>query len=972
MDDPFGTSALRSRVLDAWRASAARFREDANAEEDLVRGGYRDRVLIELAANAADAAAAAGVAGRLRFELREDMLIVANTGAPLDAAGVEALSTLRASAKREPGGSVGRFGVGFAAVLAITDAPRVASRSGGVRWSADETRTRIRELSGGVADEMARRADGVPVLRLPFPDHALPETEWDTVVALPLRDDTAEELVRRLLTDLDAALLLTLPALSTIEIVVDGAIRVMHARRDGEDVVIDEDGEATRWRVVTTTGRVHPHLLSDRPIEERSQSEYAVTWAVPVDVTGRPSLLPSSMPAVVHAPTPTDESVQLPVLLIATLPLDPTRRHVAPGPLTDHLVRAAASLYAQLLQRLPADPAVLDLVPQGLPGSEIDAQLRRAIAEVLPDKPFLGPDRLRPRDAVVADAPAGAIDVLDDVIGGLLPSEWSGRQAVLAVLGVRLLSLADLSDALGGLDRPSSWWRELYDGLASGHLGGPERDALGTLPVPLADGRLVVGPRGVLVPTDDVPGETLVALGLRAVDPGAAHDVLVLLGAVEATPRAVLEDPVVREAVARSYDSDDPAPLADAVLGLIGAAQLRPGDMPWLGDLALTGRDGEVYAASELLLPGSPLADIAMDDAPFGVIADDLVERWGADVLAAAGALTTFAMVREHDALGPAHDLDGDEDWWATLPAGASVPDMVAVRDLELVDPTRWDDALDLLATPPLRDAIVEPVLVEIEGRRMSVRSYAAWWLSRHPVLGGREPRELALSDELTGLYDAAPQRFDAAFLRAIGVRVSVDDLVADREGVADLLDRLADSSRTVTRSMLSIVHAAIASSEVAREAPAPDAVRAVRVDEIAVVRANTAVIVDAPDLLPLVGSRAVVPVPLSLAADLADVLAVSTASELGAYRVVSKGSKQDDHLLHDELLVEDADGARIRVPWRLVDGELHIDAVNTPFGLGRGRAWQSGEWSRRHLLTELLDRPYAQAELLAESDLDG
>ncbi|HYH25688.1 MAG TPA: hypothetical protein VD834_10105, partial [Blastococcus sp.] len=61
--DPFGTEDLRRRVLDAWSASPARFREDANAEEDLFTGGYRDRLLVELAQNAADAALRAGAPG---------------------------------------------------------------------------------------------------------------------------------------------------------------------------------------------------------------------------------------------------------------------------------------------------------------------------------------------------------------------------------------------------------------------------------------------------------------------------------------------------------------------------------------------------------------------------------------------------------------------------------------------------------------------------------------------------------------------------------------------------------------------------------------------------------------------------------------------------------------------------------------------------------------------------------------------
>lgn len=62
--DPFGTARLRRGVLDAWGAGPARFREDANAEEDLALGGYRDRLVIELAQNAADAAARAKVPGR--------------------------------------------------------------------------------------------------------------------------------------------------------------------------------------------------------------------------------------------------------------------------------------------------------------------------------------------------------------------------------------------------------------------------------------------------------------------------------------------------------------------------------------------------------------------------------------------------------------------------------------------------------------------------------------------------------------------------------------------------------------------------------------------------------------------------------------------------------------------------------------------------------------------------------------------
>ena len=187
--DPFGTASLRAGVLAAWADSPTRFREDANAEEDLRLGGYADTWCVELAQNAADAARAAGVRGRLRIAVEDGELRMANTGAPLDAAGVSALAALRASAKRDDAGSVGRFGVGFAAVLALSDAPRVVTVHGGVAFSAAATADAVRELPGPAA-ELARRDGQLPVLRLVWPtgaDEPPPPDGYATEVRLPLR-----------------------------------------------------------------------------------------------------------------------------------------------------------------------------------------------------------------------------------------------------------------------------------------------------------------------------------------------------------------------------------------------------------------------------------------------------------------------------------------------------------------------------------------------------------------------------------------------------------------------------------------------------------------------------------------------------------------------------------------------------------------------------------------------------------------
>ncbi|MYW00954.1 molecular chaperone Hsp90, partial [Streptomyces sp. SID3343] len=392
IEDRFGTASLRRAVLDAWAASPARFREDANAEEELALGGYRDRLVVELAQNAADAAARAGVEGRLRLTLRDGVLVAANTGDPLHTRGVEALSTLRASAKRDDGpDSVGRFGVGFAAVLAVCDEPVVLSRTGGVRWSLHEARDLVAERAAGNAgltDELARRDGGVAVLRLPMPAEGTPPEDYDTCVVLPLRDGAAIDLAARLLAEIDDALLLTLRRIGEIVIETPDGVRTLTCRQDGGALVVADNGVETRWWVGQDGGALEPELLADRPVEERRRAAWSVLWAVPLDAADQP-LRPSVRP-VVHAPTPTDEPLGLPALLVASFPLDPTRRHTAPGPLRDFLVERAADVYATLLGTWPTTTAgVLTLVPGPTAEGELDGLLRRAVLARLATTAFL-------------------------------------------------------------------------------------------------------------------------------------------------------------------------------------------------------------------------------------------------------------------------------------------------------------------------------------------------------------------------------------------------------------------------------------------------------------------------------------------------------------------------------------------------------------------------------------------------------
>ncbi|MDP9240063.1 MAG: hypothetical protein M3O55_05400, partial [Actinomycetota bacterium] len=415
MSDPFDTAGTRARVLDTWATSPERFREDANAEEDLALGGYRDRLLVELAQNAADAAAIARVPGRLRLQLVDGCLLAANTGAPLDAAGVSALASLRASAKRS-GGTVGRFGVGFAAVLAVTDAPAIASADGGVCFSAAETRQDVATIDSLTA-EVARRGGAVPVLRLPraYPDPT-PEG-FASEVRLPLRPESVP-VVRAAMDAVDASILLALPALSHLEV----GTRVIERSGTDPDVVITDDGVTTCWHVVRAGGPLPPELLADRPVEEREHPAWSVLWAMPATgLAGR---------QVVYAPTPSDEPLSLPARLIASFPLGPDRRHVAPGPLTDWLVERVADAYLDLVRAVGSDPAALRLVPQpGLPAAALDAALCGAVLARLRALAWLPGEIAVPAARVVVVGLEAAVPLLRDVIPGLLPAPWSARSA---------------------------------------------------------------------------------------------------------------------------------------------------------------------------------------------------------------------------------------------------------------------------------------------------------------------------------------------------------------------------------------------------------------------------------------------------------------------------------------------------------------------------------------------------------------
>ena len=401
-------------VLAAWADSPTRFREDANAEEDLRLGGYADTWCVELAQNAADAARAAGVAGTGadrgsapidgRGELR-----VANTGAPLDAAGVAALAALRASAKRDDAGSVGRFGVGFAAVLALSDAPRIVTAGGGVAFSAASTAEAVRELPGPAA-ELARRDGQLPVLRLVWPtgaDEPPPPAGYATEVRLPLRPGVdADALLGQPRRPPLRTCCSRCPTWSRSTSTAGGSerrrCRGSETHGDRRDRRAGRIAALARWSAA-------PRRVARRHRRRAARPARAGRSAGPCRST------PTADPAplgddVLHAPDRHRRTAR------PARPADrrrsrwtPTAAASAPAPATDAVLRAAADAYLDLVAAVAPDERLALVPAAGFPRSELDARLRALLLDALRAAAVAarrGRRRARAAAAPVLDLPA--------------------------------------------------------------------------------------------------------------------------------------------------------------------------------------------------------------------------------------------------------------------------------------------------------------------------------------------------------------------------------------------------------------------------------------------------------------------------------------------------------------------------------------------------------------------------------------
>ncbi|MGW2836403.1 sacsin N-terminal ATP-binding-like domain-containing protein [Streptomyces sp. NPDC001493] len=282
---------LFGRAIDAYRANPNLITEHANHEESIRVGGYSNRTLLELVQNAADAMSDADGreegAGRVEIVLDLDRrtLYCANAGRPFSESGLTAIAHAHLSGKR--GDEIGRFGLGFKSVLAVTQAPQVFSRSISFGFNSAEAKAAIASVgSTSQRFPILRTATRVNAAAEFAEDPVLAElAEWaTTVVKLP--QVSKPEHLKAEIEQFRSEFLLFVNAVREVRLRVIGAEQrfvTSHVSRDlgdGRFRIERPAGDAEDWHVVN---RMHSPSAEARAEvgEAVSRDRVKVTVALP-------------------------------------------------------------------------------------------------------------------------------------------------------------------------------------------------------------------------------------------------------------------------------------------------------------------------------------------------------------------------------------------------------------------------------------------------------------------------------------------------------------------------------------------------------------------------------------------------------------------------------------------------------------------------------------------------------------------
>lgn len=333
-------AAQTDRCLEVYEKDPSRVEQDANNELRISSGGYNDRQLEELVQNAVDAARSGGE--RVEVVLTRRALYVANDGKPFDEAGL--LSIMASDISTKDDESVGKFGIGFKSVLAVSAMPKVMSRSVSFGFDRNWSEKMLRE-EGYISPSyptmrLARLVD--PAAEASSDPQLAELMSWaSTVVVLPL--STSYTSLSRRLYDFPAEFVLFSPHIrqATLRNLAEAddpvpkrgrkAIReVVAVPGDGLLTTLCAGGESTTWAVSGSSYRPNAQELHDGG-HVAARDEVSVRYAVMVP--------PGTSDGSFWAYFPTQERTTLSGLVNAPWKLSDDRTRLLSGEFNEALLR---------------------------------------------------------------------------------------------------------------------------------------------------------------------------------------------------------------------------------------------------------------------------------------------------------------------------------------------------------------------------------------------------------------------------------------------------------------------------------------------------------------------------------------------------------------------------------------------------------------------------------------------------------
>ena len=159
--------------------------------EKYLQQAYEGRYFFELIQNVRDANKEASQEGDIYIELKDNVLSIANTGAPFSEEGIASITSIGQSPKQSLD-FIGFKGIGFKSTLEVSDTPRIVTTEGAIYFDRKLTMEVLSQYNSNLVENQ------LPLFFFPhYRSRALTSEEREkgilTKIELPLKESFAEE-----------------------------------------------------------------------------------------------------------------------------------------------------------------------------------------------------------------------------------------------------------------------------------------------------------------------------------------------------------------------------------------------------------------------------------------------------------------------------------------------------------------------------------------------------------------------------------------------------------------------------------------------------------------------------------------------------------------------------------------------------------------------------------------------------------